>query len=79
VALFLAIVGTQIFAVCMCAFGWLVPPIPWRLIALAWVYMLVWVFILDLAKLWIYRMVANRARHQTQFIDIMNQNLHSHS
>jgi H+-transporting ATPase len=78
-ALFLAIVGTQIFAVLMCAFGWLVPPIPWSLIALAWVYMIIWVFILDLAKLWIYRIAAHRARHQSKFANIMNQSLHSHT
>lgn len=76
--LFLAIVGTQIFAVFMCAFGWLVPAIPWRLIALAWVYMIIWVFILDLVKICIYRTAAHRARHQVKFVDFVNQDLRSH-
>jgi len=33
-----AIVGTQIFAMFMCAFGWGVPALPWSLIGLVWVY-----------------------------------------
>ena len=78
-ALFLAIVGTQIFAVLMCGFGWLVPAIPWPMIALAWAYMIFWVFILDLAKLCIYRVAAYRAIHQTKFVDFVNRNLHSHT
>ena len=79
IALFLAIVGTQIFAVLMCGFGWLVPAIPWPMIALAWVYMIFWVFILDLAKLCIYRVAAYRAMHQVKFVDFVNRKLHSHT
>ncbi|MCP4625770.1 MAG: plasma-membrane proton-efflux P-type ATPase [bacterium] len=77
--LVLAIVSTQIFAVLMCAFGWLVPVIPWRLIGLVWAYMIVWVFVLDLAKLCIYRMVEHRSQHQQKFVDFINQHLHSHT
>ena len=77
--LFLAIVGTQIFAVLMCGFGWLVPAIPWPLIGLVWAYMIVWVFVLDLAKLCTYRLVEHCAQHQQKFLNIANQWLHSHT
>jgi H+-transporting ATPase len=57
--LFLAVVGTQVFAVLMCGFGWLVTAIPWSLIALVWAYMLAWMFLLDQAKLAAYRRLAH--------------------
>jgi len=53
--LVLAIIGTQTFAVLMCGFGWLVTAIPWTIIGLVWLYMLVWVLILDVIKLALYR------------------------
>ena len=56
--LFLAIVGTQIFAVLMCGFGWFVTALPWIVIALVWGYMLVWMVVLDLVKLAIYQRIA---------------------
>jgi H+-transporting ATPase len=56
--LFLAVVGTQLLAVLMCGFGLLVTAIPWTLIALVWLYMLVWMFVLDEAKLAAYRHLA---------------------
>ena len=53
--LFLAIVGTQIFAVLMCGYGWFVATIPWTIIGLIWIYMLVWIFVLNVIKLAIYK------------------------
>ena len=44
--LFWAIVASQVVAVVMCAYGWLVPSISWRLIAWVWAYNLAWMFIL---------------------------------
>jgi H+-transporting ATPase len=52
--LVLAIVGTQAFAVLMCGFGWIVTAIPWTIIGLIWVYMLVWMIVLNVMKLAIY-------------------------
>ena len=49
--LFLALVGTQVFAVLMCGFGWFVTALPWTVIGLVWMYMLVWMFVLDQVKL----------------------------
>ena len=56
--LFLALTGTQILVVLMCGFGWFVTAIPWMIIALVWCYLLVWMFVLDLAKLALYRKLA---------------------
>ncbi|WP_413207475.1 plasma-membrane proton-efflux P-type ATPase [Rhodospirillum sp. A1_3_36] len=44
--LLVAIGLTQAVAVLMCGFGWVVPAIPWSLIAWVWLYMLVWLVIL---------------------------------
>jgi H+-transporting ATPase len=49
--LFLAIVATQIVAVLMCAFGILVPALPWTLIGIVWAYVIVWTILTDLLKL----------------------------
>jgi len=49
--LFLAVLGTQIFAVLMCGFGWFVTALPWTIIGLVWLYMLAWMFVLDGVKL----------------------------
>jgi hypothetical protein len=38
---FTAIMGTQVLAACMAAFGWLVTPISWGLIGFIWLYNLV--------------------------------------
>ena len=43
--LFLAIVGTQIVAVLMCAYGVLVPQLPWLMIGVVWAYVLVWTLV----------------------------------
>jgi len=56
--LFLALVGTQILAVLMCGFGWFVTAIPWEIIALVWLYLLIWMFVLDQVKLALYRRLA---------------------
>lgn len=48
--LLLAILGTQALAVLLCGFGIFVEQIPWPIIGLVWVYMLIWMVLLDLAK-----------------------------
>jgi H+-transporting ATPase len=49
--LFLAVVATQILAVLMCAYGILVPQLPWALIGVVWAYALVWMIVIDAVKL----------------------------
>ena len=53
--LVLAIVGTQLFAVLMCGFGWFVSAIPWTIIGLIWIYLLVWMLILNVIKIALYK------------------------
>ena len=52
--LFIAVVSTQVFAVLMCGFGWFVTALPWTIIGLIWLYMIVWVFVLDVVKKTLY-------------------------
>ena len=52
---FTAIMGTQVLAACIAAFGWLVTPISWGLIGFIWLYNLAWLFVIDLLKVAIYR------------------------
>jgi|WetSurMetagenome_2_1015567.scaffolds.fasta_scaffold01597_9 H+-transporting ATPase len=53
--LFWAIMATQVFAALMAAFGWLVTPISWKLIGIIWAYNLAWIFVMDVAKLRLFR------------------------
>lgn len=69
--LVLAILGTQIFAVLMCGFGWFVTAIPWTIIAMIWGYMLVWMLILNVIKLALYKhmkMGTDRPQWYTRFL-----------
>ncbi|MGD2056878.1 MAG: metal-transporting ATPase, partial [Gammaproteobacteria bacterium] len=63
--LFLAVAGTQVFAVLMCGFGWFVAALPWTIIGLVWLYMLAWMFVLDEVKLAIYRRIARGGHGRT--------------
>ena len=58
--LFTAIVATQILAVLICAFGWLVPALAWDLIGWVWVYNLIWMAAQDSVKLLVYRVLDDR-------------------
>jgi H+-transporting ATPase len=49
--LFLAVVATQIVAVLICAYGVLVPALPWQLIGVVWVYVIAWTILTDFVKL----------------------------
>ena len=58
--LFLAIVATQAVAALMCAYGVLVPQLPWNLVGIVWLYCLAWMVVTDLAKLLYYRALDRR-------------------
>jgi len=57
--LFFAIVGTQLVAVLACGFGigTVVPALPWNIIGWVWVYNIAWMFVLDLVKIALYRVL----------------------
>jgi H+-transporting ATPase len=76
--MFTAIVSTQVVAVLMCGFGWLVPRLPWDLIGYVWVYIIVWMIIQDLFKVGLHALMENRSRHKRRFLEIVNRRLHSH-
>ena len=61
--LFLAIVGTQIIAALICGFGILVPKLPWAAIFGVWVYSLLWMVVMDMAKLLYYRAATDAEAH----------------
>ena len=73
-----AVVSTQVVAVLMCGFGWLVPPLPWDLIGYVWVYIIVWMLVQDFTKVGLHALVENRARHHRRFLELINQPLQSH-
>jgi H+-transporting ATPase len=77
-ALFWAIVAIQVVAALLCAYGLLVPALPWGLIGLVWGYNLVWMFILDVAKLGIYRELSHRATGSAPFLARLKLPLHGY-
>ncbi|HTO79623.1 MAG TPA: plasma-membrane proton-efflux P-type ATPase, partial [Methylocystis sp.] len=78
-ALFWAIVATQVAAALLCAFGILVPGLPWWLIGVVWAYNLVWMFLQDLAKLVMQREFSERAAKATAFLARLKEPLHGAS
>ncbi len=76
--LFFSIVGTQILAVCIVAFGWFVTAIPWEYIGLIWAYCLFWVLIEDAMKLMVYRHLEHRIPRHKTFLSRLGRSLHFH-
>jgi len=74
---FCAIIGTQAFAALMAASGWLVSPISWSLIGFIWLYNLVWLIVLDLLKLGLYRRFDLRETRQTRWQQWLHARLDS--
>lgn len=66
--LLFAVVGTQVVAALICGFGILVPKLPWSAIAAVWIYSLLWMVVIDLAKLFYYRAVAERESHAQRLL-----------
>ncbi|MEX1661852.1 plasma-membrane proton-efflux P-type ATPase [Thioclava sp. 15-R06ZXC-3] len=73
-----AILATQVLAVLMTGFGWLMPALPWHIIALVWVYNLVWMVVLDFAKLGADSLMGHRPRFKQVLLDKTNRPLFSH-
>ncbi len=58
--LLVAVVGTQILATMIAAFGLLMKPLHWELVAFAWGYAILWILVLDQIKIWTYRTLDRR-------------------
>jgi H+-transporting ATPase len=76
--LFLAIVITQILAVALCYFGWLVPAIPLRLIGLVWLYCLAFMFVLGFVRKICERFAAGRTARERKSVEIVQRRLAPH-
>ena len=63
---FWAIMGTQVVAALMSANGGLLAPISWGLIGFIWAYNLVWLVVIDLLKVTLYRHYDKRDLEQTE-------------
>jgi H+-transporting ATPase len=70
---------TQVVAVLMCAFGWLVAAIPWKLIGWVWVYNLAWMFVLGGVRLITERFADYRTARQVLSADVVNRSLQPYS
>ncbi|MCB0934284.1 MAG: plasma-membrane proton-efflux P-type ATPase [Mycobacterium sp.] len=55
----IAIVGTQLLAVLMSGFGWLVPAIPWSTVGVVLLYNGVWVFIMSAVRITVERLASH--------------------
>jgi H+-transporting ATPase len=77
--LFSAIVATQILAVLMCGLGWLVTALPWNIIGWVWVYNLIWMVVLDIVKLGVYRVLDGVGGGTGSLMRILQQPLDSHN
>jgi H+-transporting ATPase len=74
-----AILGTQILAILIVGFGFLVAPIPWSYIGFTWIYCIVWIFIEDRAKLHLYSHLDLSGKRHTDFLGRLQKECHSHT
>ncbi len=79
-ALFWAIIGTQVFAVLLCGFGWgdKVPALPWNIIGWVWVYNIVWMVVQDIVKLMLHHEIDRRSTGLHPVLARLNTVLHPH-
>lgn len=73
-----AIVATQVLAVPMCAFGWLLTPLSWRLIGTVWLYNLLWLLVLDVAKRAASGIATGRTRDRIRHEGMVTRRLSPH-
>jgi len=70
-----AITATQILAVLMCGFGWIVPQLPWAAIGVVWIYLLLWLVALGLARVATEAVMEDRLSRRLQSIERHTRNL----
>jgi H+-transporting ATPase len=59
--------------------GIFVTAIPWSYIGYVTLYCIVWLFIEDWAKLWVYRHITLTHKHHLRFLGMVSQTFHSHT
>ena len=72
-----AILATQVVAVLIVGFGFLMTPLPWSYIGLIWIYCLIWVFIEDWAKINVYHHLNLSKPHHRSFLQRIKSSAHS--
>jgi H+-transporting ATPase len=72
-----AILATQVVAVLIVGFGFLMTPLPWSYIGLIWIYCLIWVFIEDWAKINVYHHLNLNKPHHRSFLQRIKSSAHS--
>ena len=72
-----AILATQVVAVLIVGFGFLMTPLPWSYIGLIWIYCLIWVFIEDWAKINVYHHLNLNKPHHRSFLQQIKSSAHS--
>ena len=70
-----AIVGTQVLAVLMSAFGWLVPAISWPMIGVVLAYNVVWVFVMSGVRIVTEQLVTQTTNAHRKYRSIVNQDV----
>lgn len=73
--LFAAIVATQLLAVLMCGFGWIVPAISWTLIGWVWVYLLIWLVVLGGVRVLTEQFLDHRTGRWARTLRLVNARL----
>ena len=71
-----AILATQVVAVLIVGFGFLMTPLSWSYIGLIWIYCLIWVFIEDWAKINVYRHLNLSKSHHRSFLQRIKSSAH---
>jgi H+-transporting ATPase len=75
--LFCAIVCTQLIAVAICGFGWFVPALSVKVIALTWAYDLVWMALLGAIRILTEGWLVGRPR-RSRHAELIGRPLHPH-
>ncbi|MGH2343130.1 plasma-membrane proton-efflux P-type ATPase [Segnochrobactraceae bacterium EtOH-i3] len=70
-----AILSTQVLAMLMCGFGWLVPAISWTAIFWVVLYCLIWVFILSAIRIVTEKLISHRAAYRADTAAMVTQSL----
>ncbi len=71
-----AIVATQVVGVLFVGLGWLMPAIPWAVVGWIWLYDIVWMLVMDIAKLATYRVLEQHTAHHRLFLNLLHRPLH---
>jgi H+-transporting ATPase len=76
--LIVAAEGTQILGTLAAVYGWLVPPIGWRMAGLVWAYALVWLLINSIVKIGTLRLLTHGTRSHRIHMEKLSRRLLRH-